>query len=206
MLTHSQIWAAIDALAAREGLTASSLARRSGLDPTTFNRSKRQNSEGQLRWPSTESIAKVLAATGAGVDEFIQLVMQKEPTIRRVPVRALEGRVEGWFDKNGHVNHEGWDEIAFPSPSDRGLFAIEVRGDRFAPIYRNGDVLIVAPGAEPRRGDRVFVLDTAGNASLEVLGHQSATHVYFTGLMSEAVPPRAHDTIRMIRRIVWASQ
>ena len=41
MLTHAQIWSAIDRLAARAGLTASGLARRAGLDPTTFNKSKR---------------------------------------------------------------------------------------------------------------------------------------------------------------------
>ncbi|MGL4443960.1 MAG: helix-turn-helix transcriptional regulator, partial [Alsobacter sp.] len=35
MLTHGQIWTAIDAIAARYGLTASGLAKRAGLDPTT---------------------------------------------------------------------------------------------------------------------------------------------------------------------------
>ena len=60
MLTHAQIWSAIDRLAARAGLTASGLARRAGLDPTTFNKSKRMTAAGRARWPSTESIAKAL--------------------------------------------------------------------------------------------------------------------------------------------------
>ena len=41
MLTHAQIWSAIDRLAARASLSASGLAKRAGLDPTTFNKSKR---------------------------------------------------------------------------------------------------------------------------------------------------------------------
>ena len=46
MLTHKQIWRAIDALAAENGMSASGLAKRSGLDPTTFNRSKRRTPDG----------------------------------------------------------------------------------------------------------------------------------------------------------------
>src|SRR6201992_517380 len=71
MLTHAQIWSAIDRLAERAGLSASGLARRAGLDPTTFNKSKRMTAEGRARWPSTESIAKALAATATPVDAFV---------------------------------------------------------------------------------------------------------------------------------------
>ena len=63
MLTHDQIWTALDRLAERAGITTSALARRAGLDPTTFNKSKRVTGEGRERWPSTESVAKSLAAT-----------------------------------------------------------------------------------------------------------------------------------------------
>ena len=67
MLTHAQIWSAIDRLAARAGLSASGLAKRASLDPTTFNKSKRITPEGRARWPSTESIAKALSATGVTI-------------------------------------------------------------------------------------------------------------------------------------------
>ncbi|MCB1428220.1 MAG: helix-turn-helix transcriptional regulator, partial [Nitratireductor sp.] len=36
MLSHEGVWAAIDALAERHGMTASALARAAGLDPTSF--------------------------------------------------------------------------------------------------------------------------------------------------------------------------
>src|SRR5665213_1894032 len=74
MLTHNQIWTAIDRLAARAKLTASGLAKKSGLDPTTFNKSKRITPEGRPRWPSTESVSKALAATSTKIDTFIALI------------------------------------------------------------------------------------------------------------------------------------
>ena len=72
-LTHEWIWLAIDALADRQGLSPSALARLAGLDPTTFNRSKRFTPEGRPRWPSTESLSKLLQATGTSLDEFASI-------------------------------------------------------------------------------------------------------------------------------------
>ena len=73
-LTHNQIWTALDRLAARSKLSPSGLAKRSGLDPTTFNKSKRITPDGRARWPSTESVAKALAATGVSVESFVSLI------------------------------------------------------------------------------------------------------------------------------------
>jgi len=74
ILTHDQIWVALDRLAARAGLSPSGLAKRAGLDPTTFNRSKRVTSDGRERWPSTESIAKALAAADSSIETFANLI------------------------------------------------------------------------------------------------------------------------------------
>ena len=76
ILSHSQIWGAIDALALQFGTTPSGLARKAGLDPTSFNKSKRISSEtpSRARWPSTESVAKLLEATGVSFSEFARLV------------------------------------------------------------------------------------------------------------------------------------
>jgi hypothetical protein len=71
MLKHADVWRAIDRLAEKHGMSPSGLARRSGLDPTTFNKSKRITKEGKQRWPSTESVAKVLTATGDSLAEFV---------------------------------------------------------------------------------------------------------------------------------------
>ena len=60
MLTHAQIWGALDRLAARAGLSASGLAKKAGLDPTTFNKSKRVTPDGRPRWPSTNRLQSLL--------------------------------------------------------------------------------------------------------------------------------------------------
>ena len=73
-MTHNQIWHAIELFAAEQGLSCSGLAKRSGLDPTTFNKSKRLTIYGQERWPSTSSISKILSATGASAQDFFKFV------------------------------------------------------------------------------------------------------------------------------------
>jgi phage repressor protein C with HTH and peptisase S24 domain len=74
MFTHEQLWSALDALAKQAQLTPSGLARRAGLDPTIFNKSKRFAQDGRPRWPSTESLAKVLEVTGSDMFKFAQLL------------------------------------------------------------------------------------------------------------------------------------
>jgi len=147
MLTHAQVWSAIDRLAARAGLSASGLAKRAGLDPTTFNKSKRVTAQGRARWPSTESIAKALAATGTPVDAFVELIsVGGAPATRAVPLLGFaEAGSGGYFDDGGYPVGEGWDEIAFPSVSDKHAYALEVSGHSMEPAYRDGDVILVSP-------------------------------------------------------------
>ena len=117
MLSHDRIWAAIDALAERYGMTASGLARKSGLDATSFNRSKRTSPDGRDRWPSTESIAKILRATGASLEDFLRLVEPGElaqPLM--VPLIGMTQAGAGSFftDDGLPTGGPGWDEIDFP--------------------------------------------------------------------------------------------
>src|SRR5215468_10864714 len=117
MLTHAQIWTALDRLAARAGLSPSGLAKRAGLDPTTFNKSKRITPDGRARWPSTESIAKSLAATGATLEQFVALISadQARPDADAVAlVSFAEAGVSGRFDDSGFPSGDGWDAIPFP--------------------------------------------------------------------------------------------
>ena len=97
MYTHSDIWRAIDRLAQGAGYSPSGLAKKAGLDPTTFNKSKRVSADGKPRWPSTESIAKILAVTGATMTDFFGMIDQtaapaaKSPQVRREEiVRQIE--------------------------------------------------------------------------------------------------------------------
>lgn len=71
-MTHNDVWSAIDHFANAHHMTCSGLAKYSGLDPTTFNKSKRYSKYGQPRWPSTGSIAKILSATGCNINDFLK--------------------------------------------------------------------------------------------------------------------------------------
>lgn len=214
MLSHVDIWNAIDAIAQRHGLTASGLARLAGLDATAFNKSKRVSKDGRERWPSTESVAKVLEATGETFDAFLAsggayLQMQSPGASRAyVPLIGLgQAGSGGFFDSAGFPQGQGWDEVAFPSAPEDGSYAIEVSGDSMQPLYRDGDIIVVSPTAQVRRGDRVVVRTREGEVLVKVLHRQTPRTVELHSL-NPAHPPRVLETkdIEGIGRIVWASQ
>ena len=209
MLTHAQIWNALDRLAARAGLSASGLAKRAGLDPTTFNKSKRITPEGRARWPSTESVAKSLAATGTNIDTFVQLIEDSgRPARQAVPLIGFaEAGAGGYFDDGGFPVGKGWDEIAFPAVTDEHAYALEISGESMIPAYRDGDVIIVSPAAPVRRGDRVVVKTKGGEVMVKELKRQTAKQVELKSLNADH-PERtlALDDVVWIARIVWASQ
>jgi phage repressor protein C with HTH and peptisase S24 domain len=211
MLTHDQIWAAIDALAQRHGLSPSGLAKRSGLDPTTFNKSKRESANGKLRWPSTESISKVLAATESTLDEFVSLVMRAgahQQPVRLIPLIGFaQAGSQGYFDDAGFPSGAGWEEIAFPDVGDPHAYALEVSGESMMPIFRDGDRIIVSPSATTRRGDRVVVRTMAGEVMAKHLARITAKRVELQSFNPE-FGERVLDLadIQLMHRIIWASQ
>jgi phage repressor protein C with HTH and peptisase S24 domain len=73
-MTHESIWKAIENFAHEHKMSCSGLAKNSGLDATTFNRSKRWSKEGQPRWPSTLSISKILSSTGSNIEDFAKFI------------------------------------------------------------------------------------------------------------------------------------
>src|SRR5205809_5211318 len=158
MLTHGQIWTALDRLAERSGLSPSGLAKSAGLDATTFNKSKRITPDGRERWPSTESLAKALGATGNSIDTFVQLIGEHGRDVQPLPLLGLsQAAASGHFDAQGFPTGRGWDELALSLPAADHAFALEVSGDALRPAYRDGDVIVVSPGTPIRRGDRVVV-------------------------------------------------
>jgi phage repressor protein C with HTH and peptisase S24 domain len=209
MLTHAQVWSAVDRLAARAGLSASGLARRAGLDPTTFNRSKRVTASGRARWPSTESIAKALTATGTPMEVFVELINSDGgPATRAVPLLGFaEAGAGGYFDDGGFPVGEGWDEIAFPAVSDKHAYALEVSGQSMEPAYRDGDVILVSPAAPIRRGDRVVVKTRAGEVMAKELKRRTAKSLELSSLNADhGDRVIAAADVLWIARILWASQ
>src|SRR3712207_5439527 len=189
MLSHARIWAAIDRLAERYGLSASGLARKAGLDATSFNRSKRTSPDGRDRWPSTESISKILNATGASLDEFMRLV---DPGVggmkTTIPLIGMTQAGAGRL-----FNDE--------------VFALEVQGDSMEPLYRDGDVLIVSPTANVRKGDRVVVRTKNGEVTAKELKRRTAKSLELRSL-NEDHPDRVipMKDVAWMARVMWARQ
>src|SRR5436305_13314715 len=208
MLTHAQIWTALDRLAERGGLSPSGLAKRAGLDPTTFNKSKRVTPDGRERWPSTESVAKALAATNSTIDTFVQLIGDTAGTAQSVPLLGFaQAGAAGYFDDGGLPAGKDWDQVALPSVNDEHAYALEISGDQMKPAYRDGDVIVVSPGTPIRRGDRVVVKTSGGEVMVKELKRRTAKTLELQSL-NPAQADRALDAgdVEWIARIVWASQ
>lgn len=208
MLTHAQIWSALDRLAERAGLSPSGLARRAGLDPTTFNKSKRVTSDGRERWPSTESVAKALAATDTAIDTFVQFIEDTARAAQAVPLLGFaEAGAGGYFDDGGFPVGKGWDEVGLPCVNDEHAYALEISGDSMKPAYRDGDVIIVSPAAPVRKGDRVVVKTKNGEVTVKELKRKTTKSIELKSLNSEHRDRTlAMSDVEWIARIIWASQ
>lgn len=220
MFSHDQIWTGIDRLAAGFGYSPSGLAKKAGLDPTSFNRSKRTSPDGKPRWPSTESLSKILLATGATMSDFISLIgadggAESEPgsPAGSLPMIGFaQAGQAGYFDEDGFPKGDGWDYIAPPltkggKKTDENSFALQVAGQSMAPLFRDGDILVVSPQSRIRRGDRVVVKTTSGEVMAKELVKQNASGAKLRSLNPD-FPDRTLDQSEIVwmARILWVSQ
>ena len=212
MFTHAEVWCGIDELARHNGLTPSGLARRAGLDPTTFNPSKRITKQEKPRWPSTESLAKVLAATETPFASFVAMMTEQppgaEPPSQRLRCVAIDhAEKEDLFDEAGFPIGDGWDEIDFPNLEGSQAYALELRGNDMAPIYRDGDILVVSPEANIRRHDRVLLKSMAGKVVAGSLLRRTAQRVELEAFSGKGdIRAFGIHEVAWLARIVWVSQ
>lgn len=212
MITHDAIWLAIDSLAARYKLSPSGLAKAAGLDATTFNKSKRFTNEGRERWPSTESLAKILEATGASFDEFIMLMasFNSKDGLYGCTVPLLDMDLAGdesLFSRDGLPEGDAWDEITFPEVADQDMFALEIVVDDYEPVYWAGDILIVSPGAELRRGDKVVYKTDEGEVGIGQLLSRSARNLTIGSIVDRSKECKLKSTdLDWLYRIIWVKQ
>lgn len=219
MLTHREIWQAIDTLATRSGMSASGLARAAGLDPTTFNRSKRMAANGKQRWPSTESLSKALEAAGTSMEEFVGFISsggsldEADGFARQsgIPVIGLAQAGDGgFFDDGGFPVGGGWERVDLPGASGSGddnMYALEVSGDSMAPVYRKGDIIVVSPNAVVHLGDRVVAKTTEGEVLAKELRVRNSKRVVLASL-NPSFDDREFkpSQIEWLARIMWAKQ
>ena len=214
MLTHDQVWRGVDRLALRNELSASGLAKRAGLDPTTFNKSKRITKEGKLRWPSTESVAKILEATQTSMMDFVRLIDgngEKGETITTAE-RMRFGRLsdledEGRTDASGFPAGSGWEEMDFPLIEDANAYIIELDRDIAPPTHKTGDLVVVSPSSGIRRGDRILARLRDGEmivGSLVRRTTQKVTIMPVSHVGEEIVVETRR--VAWLARIIWLSQ
>ncbi|MEE9273274.1 MAG: helix-turn-helix transcriptional regulator [Robiginitomaculum sp.] len=214
MLSHQDIWVALDCLAQKFSMSPSGLARQAGLDPTAFNKSKRKTKDGKPRWLSTESLSKVLNTLGVSFEDFAYLA-EKSQAKRyglsmgiSVPLIGMaQAGNDGFFDDAGYPEGEGWDDIRLPGLRDDNVYALQISGDSMAPVLRHGDRVVVAPNESIRRGDRIVVKTQAGEVMAKELKRLTAETIQLQSLNPE-YPDRTIDLrdVVWMARIVWVTQ
>lgn len=209
-LSHHRLWTAIDALARRQGLSASALARKAGLDPTAFNPSKRfgPGVPPRPRWPSTESLNRILEVSHASLAEFAALAEDSDARVATAPLLGMaQAGSDGFFDDAGLPTGDGWDQTDLPAPKET-LFSLLISGDSMEPLYREGDrVLVDRERTDVRKGDRVVVRIRTGETLAKEVGAINGKTVTLTSI-NPAYPPRmiARADIDWVARILWVSQ
>lgn len=207
-IRHEDLWRALDTLAAENGMTPSGLARAAGLDATTFNRSKRRGPDGRLRWPSTESLSRALAATGATLEGFTNLVRgartlghgRRERTLRMT--RLETANAPALFDETGAPAGGAWEREEAPAIAIAGDYALRVETDAHEPVLSRGDLAMVSPDAQIEAGDRVLACH-AGSVFATRLLDQDGAEVTFApaGQEHRRTLPRA--ALKWMHRITW---
>ncbi len=211
MLTHRLIWDAIDKLAESHGLSASGLARKAGLDPTTFNRSKRIGRNGKQRWPTTESLSKVLHATGTTLTDLLSEIDSLSPAQPsfRVPILPRSSvSLHRAFDGGGKPAGTDWMVGDALPVSDPAAFGVEVPDGRFQPYFRPGNLFVVSPGAVVRQGDLVFMHMRMPHGALnvrEVVDEDIRTLTVKPVEEGDGVEVLHRDDIGWYSRIVFSS-
>lgn len=165
MFTHDQIWTAIDRLAKDRGYSASGLARQAGLDPTSFNRSKRVSPSGKPRWPSTESIAKILSVTACAVGDFLSMggIETAGKAATAVPLLDLAtlagGRNPAAAREKSNKDKDKTAPATIAAAAAHygpACFATHIDDKRFEPLFRKGAYLLIDPDGDIGPGDRIL--------------------------------------------------
>lgn len=202
MFTHEDIWRAIDRLAEDKGFSASGLARQAGLDPTAFNRSKRTSPNGKPRWPSTESLAKILSITSCTTEEFLLIMGQDTPLkTRKIPMLAYTAV------RTGRIKADNADTFTIAINAGQQAFALTVEDEKLRPLYRMGSILVADTGAKISSDDRVLLFskkDGLKGGIMQTTQKRTISILLPDQDFREMSFPE--NEIEWIARILWASQ
>ena len=200
-MKYEQVWDAVDKLARAHGLSPSGLAKKAGLDATTFNKSKRIRPDGKKRWPSLDSINKILDACNVTFEQFYSLID--------------EGLTPEMMNAVPYINYsrlgseketDGWKRMHFPDASSN-LYAIDIDVSDFEPFFKNGSAIIVAKNSEIRKNDRIVVILKNGDILIKEFVHRTPSTLVLCDLADSRKEMNVNLVdIELINRILWAGQ
>lgn len=206
-MKYENVWDAVDKLAKKHGLSPSGLAKLAGLDATTFNKSKRIRPDGKKRWPSLDSINRLLEIFNITFEQFYALSSCSEDketgSIPFIKLSELNLEIDADSKK---IDTQNWNKVLFPDFKD-ALYAVEVDYDAYAPIFRPGTLIIVSENSDIRKGDRVIIFLNDGNIFLREFIRRTPSKL----VVANFNIPNDEETIaiadiKLINRIVWCSQ
>ncbi len=201
MFNHSDIWNAIDRLAIVKGYSPSGLAKLAGLDPTTFNKSKRITSAGKLRWPSTESISKILFVTNTPLEEFMTFLNGEAMEIHYNHLPYLNEENANDLENALHKSTEKF--AFFPNDKNKHL-AFEILSDSLGSSYPAGTILILEIETEHRRKDKLLIHMNDGSFYIGTLKTETSNRLLLDGPENEITIYK--DDIDWSARILWTGQ
>jgi phage repressor protein C with HTH and peptisase S24 domain len=211
-MRQEDVWRGIDRLADEIGVTPARLARMAGLDQAVFGPTRRLKDNGELRWPSMDSLAKVLHVADISLGDFVNY-MYGDPASRagfRLPCLRFGAAGDEHYDGEGFPTGDAWDRIEFPDLQDPKCFGLVLEDDRASPVYREGDLLVCAPGMSIRRGDRIVYRhgrEPGGDGvSVGVLIRQTPFRVDIAAVDESRAETLAAQDIKWMTRIAWVRQ
>lgn len=206
-MEYKKVWDAVDKLAQLHGLSPSGLAKKAGLDATTFNKSKRTRNNGKQRWPSLDSINKILDACNISFEQFYKLI-DDDLTLNPIGIPFInysELETNATL-KDSKLITDSWLKTQFPDVA-LNLYAVNVDSSDFEPLYRKGNTLIVSQHPEIRKGDKVLVLLQKGSPLIKEFKHRTTATLVLGNLLTpeDEIQVNISD-IKLINRIIWAEQ
>lgn len=205
-MKYTQIWNAVDKLAKINGLSPSGLAKKAGLDSTTFNKSKRIRPDGKKRWPSLESINKITSVCNISFDDFYRLASDDDSIKEETNQNIIPLFEFSKLSKRNSPSSESEATIRFPEIIGN-MFAVEIDSKIMQNIYDEGSVIIVADNAEIRRTDKVLITHKDGSVSLGKFTNRTASTLKIEDFCNNGLETSVKiSSIASIGRILWVSQ
>ena len=204
-MNYNEIWEAVDKLAKINGLTPSGLARKAGLDPTTFNKSKRIRPDGKKRWPSLDSINKITSVCHMSFEDFYHILDET-------------GDIEGMrgqsiipvynFSDLGTNQSEEKDKLYMNFPDmDSDIYAVLCNDKAIKSVYPLNSVLILSPRASIKKGNRVLItLKTSKETIIGEFINRISGGIKILNLNTNEKISVTTGEIEKIARIMWVSQ